>query len=326
MFTKDSRKENFLTGLGADWKYSNKKTFADLIPNWMNVNFGRSKNRVEEAILIYAERYQQNRSLAPAPILRPTKIGCEVLDGLQTLGAAELLGITEFSAYIVTTDSERLARTIRVLANELTQSSYGEPPQWTKRQAIDLLVNKEGMSLEELSRLTGWKISDLREEKTCVDTLWAVHCIGGPQELPKGVLLNIAEHSQLADFEKAGKPIGEFCHDLKRGRFSNGESKPYVENFFSVNRKAKDLHQEFTKNLDKFRRDEEVKTKLSGKRPTTPRDPGVELRGILRSALTVTEKLLQKKVRLVYCEEYHGLLNQIKGNVQLLSRKQLVKA
>lgn len=319
MFVKDERTDAFIKRFGVIWRYSNKVAWDQLIPNWRQVNLGRSRAKVEDAVLEYASREEKGKSFPPAPILWAKESGWQVLDGVQRLFAQELLGVKEFSAYLVTTDSDLLAHKIRVFANQQLNGGHCDEPQWTKRQAIQILVIDGGDSLAEVARIGGWELPGMEEDLRYLETNFKLRCAGAPEGMFKGIVLAIADQLNPDDLKKAPKPIAEFCRDLKRGRFGNGESAPYVNAFFTAERKRGNLHEQFTENLERFHKDKEVKTRLEGRAPSR-RNADVKLRSVLRSVLTVTEELVAAEEEIVYLDEFFQLLNQIKTNIQKIGR------
>ena len=163
MFVKDSRVEAFLTREGVKWKYTNAVKFSDLSANWQAVNAGRSTPLVDEAIYEYAEKTKQG-SEGPAPILHQRPDGKDVLDGLQRLGAALLLGVSEFSAYVIETDSDTAAKKIRVFANQVLQGGHSETSAWTRARVVAELVVEGTMSAREIARMGGWNLADVEKE------------------------------------------------------------------------------------------------------------------------------------------------------------------
>ena len=315
MFAKDDRTEQFLNHLGVKWKYTNDLEYAALRPTWDQANLGRSRARVEDAMLEYAERTKAGSS-PPAPIVRVMGRQLDVLDGVQRLGAGQLCDETRFSAYIITTDSELMARTIRVMANHHLNGGYGEPAAWTRRQAVELLVIQGGMSPEEVSRLGGWKLADVVDDRAYAEWSLRIRQIGGP-ELPKGIVLNIASHAQPDDLSKAPKPIAAFCDSLKRGKFTNGDSERPVREFFDgVQRKKGRLHEEFSERLERFNSDPDVQAHFE-RRPN-PRDPATKLLAALKTAKTVVESLAKQRCVITYPEECFLILHQIEAGVKEL--------
>jgi hypothetical protein len=318
MFVRDNREENFLTKMGVKFKYSNSITFQQLVPTWEDQNQGRSKSRVEEVVLEYAARTEAG-SNAPAPILRTTAKGLDPLDGVQRLGSEKLLGSTNFSAYIVETDSNKLALSIRIMANHLL-AGHPEPVEWTKRRAIQMLAIENDMSLEEVARLGGWKIADVQEEHKAMTWGFAIRCNGGPDQLPKGVLLALDENAKMDDLRVATKPVVEFISDLKVGKFSNGDSKPHIERFFAVNRKdRKNIYEQFEKKHEEFRNDPEIKARLEG-RKRCRLTPEIELRRILKTSLATAEKIQKNKHHIPYMEEFFQLWNQVRDTLSEIAK------
>lgn len=317
MSAKDERTEQYLTRMGVKWEYVNDLTYDKLVPLWDGVNLGRSRVKVEEATIEYGIR-EQAGSIPPAPILRDTHEGLEVLDGVQRLMAKQLIDCTRFSAYVVTTGSDLLARQIRVMANHVLNGGHGESAQWTRRQAVQMLVIDGGMSCEEVARLGGWNVKDMEEDRTYLETDFTIRSVGGPEGLSKGVVLNVAKYATKCDMKKAAKPVAEFFQDLKRGRFTNGDSDPYIKAFFDV-RRSKEVYQQLTDNLASFRRDPEVVTRLEGRKPSK-RLPDGRLRWALKSALSVSSELVAAEEEIRYIDEFFHLLNQIRTNLQTLQR------
>jgi len=325
---KDSRTEAFLTRMGVDWKWTQAKV-TDLVPNWQT-NIARPCALRDDAIENYA-CLAENGSPPPGPILRRTERGCEVADGVQRITALiDYLKVNEFGAYEFETDSDTLATAIRLLANPSLQG-HPEAMQWTKRQAVELLVIQKGMSLEEVSHMSGWKLADLKRLHTILSWGFVIRVSGGPTGGPReglsdGVVMAIAAHAKLDDFKVAPKPIAEFCHDLKRGKFTNGDglssAVPHVETFFGgIDRKkgAKPRHKQFEQRLNRFRQDPDVVTRLGG-RKSSPQSPEMKLRQTMRSTLTVSTSLLNARAEVRYMEEFFQLWNQVEHNLKTLAK------
>lgn len=327
--TTDTRQETFLTQVGADWTYTNKVSEAQLKPGWER-NIARPRNKVEEAIINYGVLLESG-SPAPAPILRETEAGFEVLDGVQRISALILLGVTEFAAYVVTTDSDKLARTIRVIANHRLQG-HPEPAAWTKAHAVDMLCLEDGLSVEEVARLGGWKVPDIKKVKERRITSFAITSIGGPSTGNKGLSFGtvdaITEASHLDDFRKASKPIAEFCHALVKGRFINGEWQPLIDNFFKVNRKRGKLHEQFDHNLERFMQNPEVMTRLEGRTPSRRRGE-TQVIAALKAARSIVEKAETSQVPIHNMDEAYNIVRQIRQGLERIhkySKKAAVKA
>jgi hypothetical protein len=317
MFRKDSGEEEFLTRFGAKWSYVNDITYDQLVPNWEMTNLGRERARVEDAILEYAERMAAGAA-APAGIFWKTSRGFDPLDGVQRLCAHLLNGGTRFPGYIVETESALLARRIRVFANHLLN---GRSPstEWTRRQAIQICIIEGGMSVEEVAQLGGWKKEAVAQDWLYLDWSFKIRCAGGPEELPKGVVLNIAECAKPDDLHAGNKPVAEFLHDLKQGKFTNGESKPFIDAFFgTVNRNGKkDLHGQFASRLEDFRSSEEVRTRLEGRKPN-PRNPDTKLLAAMKTVKTIADDLIATRERLFNIDEFFRVWNQVERSLKQL--------
>jgi hypothetical protein len=319
MFIADGRTESFLTSIGVKWTYQNGFKFKELLANWETTNLGRSRAKVEEAVLEYAELSDAG-SNPPAPIIFLRPNGYDVLDGVQRLLSEVMRNATEFSAYKVETDSDVLPRLIRVMANHRLQGGHQEDSQWTIKQAVALLVLDKGMSIKEVASFGGWTPAQVEQEVKFQQWSFAIRAIGGPHEMTKGVVLVIAKHGKMEDLQKALKPVAAFCEDLKRGRFSNGDAEPFVREFFNVDRKKGKLHDQFTQKLEDFRDHDEVRTRLEGRRATKLR-PEINLRRAVRTLVTVTEEMMRAKVKIAYPDEFYQGLNQARANIQRLSAK-----
>jgi len=322
MFTKDSRAESLLTMFGVEWRYTNKLTWDDLSSGWDVANHGRpGPARREGTIEAYATRAKT--SSAPAPILWQRGDKYDPSDGVQRLCAAHKNQETEFSAYTFKTDSERLAKTIRVLANHLVQGDQ-ETPKWNREQAVAVLAIEEKMSLQEIHDVTGWPLPGLEDEKEFQNWSHMIRCIGGPQhpqQMNRGMVHTIAIHAKASDLKAAPKPIAAFCHDLKRGKFTNGDAEPHIEQFFGKfpKQSRKNLHLVFEKRLEDFRNDPEVVTRLDG-RPSSKLTPEMNLRGKLKSVRRVTQNILKARHQILYVEEYFQILRQIEKDLKAIQK------
>lgn len=320
MFAKDSRTENLLSHHGLAWKWSNKITFDKLVPTWDSAQHGRSgKAKWDDIVLEYASRGEQG-SAAPGPILRKTGRGLDVLDGVQRLAAEKLLGSTQFSAYIVETDSDLLSRKVRILANHLL-AGHPEKSDWTRMKAIEDLCIEGGMSCAEVAKAGGWPLKLVEEDKEAIIWGFAIRCIGGPQQLNKGLLLTVSKHARMDDMNVADKPVAAFFHDLKNCKFTNGEAEPLISDFFQVKRNNRNkLYDQFEDHLETFRASQEVSTRLAG-RTRSKRNPDIKLRMSMKTVLTATKDLIDKQTYVLYVDEFFQLWNQVRDNLQVLSQR-----
>jgi hypothetical protein len=318
MFTKDSRTENFLTQMGVEFKYTNSVAFADLSKNWSEHNLARPQPKRDEAIVEYAA-LMDSGSPAPAPVLHRTRSGlCDVLDGVQRLAAAELMGYTKLAAYIVECDSDEVVTAIRVLANARLQGRP-EPPEWTRRRAVEVLVVEKGMSPSEVARMGGWRVADV--EKIARVLAWGckIRSIGGPQELSDAMTEAIAKHTTQETLAKEPGLIAEFLCVVKQAQFSASDAEPYLENFFKPISKASKAHQVYEERLEEFKQDEEVLVRVLGRRGTVMRHD-VNLLRILKSAVTVLDELALSDEPLHYADEFFRLLSTIKDKLHHVSK------
>ena len=326
MFAKDSRVENFLTHIGVTWRWVDDLSYKALEPNWDYNNRGRSQAKKEDAILEYASRMESGSS-APGVIVRGVAdtIQLAVLDGVQRLCAGELRNYTRFGGYVVVTDSDLTASKIRVLANHLL-AGHPEPTDWTRQKAVEVLIIEGGMSVEELMYLGGWTRDAIEKDKTYLDWSAPLVHIGGPDNLAKGLILNIAKHAKMDDLRVAPKPIAQFCRDLKKAKLTNGESEPFIKDFFTVNRKdRKGIFDQFEEKLADFHDNEEVSTRLEG-RVNGRQKPDIKLRRSMRAVATVIDELLASDEMIPYMDEYYQLWNQIDGKLkQLATRRKAAK-
>lgn len=323
MFTNDSRTETFLTSMGVKFKYTNSVKLADLSPGWDERNLARPVPKREEAIMEYAT-LMESGSAAPAPILVSTEHGHDVLDGLQRIAAAELAGFTNLSgAYVVECDSEDKLTAIRVLANARLQGRP-EPPEWTRRRAVEILVVQKGLSPAEVAKMGGWRVADVDKTARALDWGFKIRCIGGPQEMSDAMIETIAGHTSQEEITKEPALIAEFLGLLTQGRFSASDAEPFVEEFFKPI--AGKRHLVYKERLDDFKQDPEVVTRTLGRRGATiPKD--VSLRRILKSAATVLDEIAESDEPVPYIDEFFRLLNVLKDKLHQVARnhKQPVK-
>lgn len=325
MFTKDSRTENFLTSMGVEPKYTNSVKLADLSPDWSRKNLSRPVPIREEAVMEYAT-LMEGGSAAPAPILFNTPHGYDVLDGVQRIAAAELAGFTNLNgAYVVECDSEDMVTAIRVLANARLQGRP-EPPEWTRRRAVEILVVQKGLSSAEVAKMGGWRLADVEKTARSLDWGFKIRCIGGPNELSDAMIETIAGHTSQEEITKEPAVISEFLNLLKAGQFSASDAAPFVEEFFRPIAKAGKLHDVYRERLDEFKQDPEVVTRTLGRRGAAMR-PDVNLRRVLKSAVTIIDEMAEGSEPVPFIDEFFRLLNVIKDKLHKVAKhhKQPVK-
>lgn len=325
MFTKDSRTENFLTQMGVAFTYSNAVTIADLSPGWSERNLARPVAKREEAVVEYAT-LMESGSAAPAPILVSTAAGYEVLDGVQRIAAAELAGFTKLSAYLVTCDSDDVLTAIRVLANARLQGRP-EPPEWTRRRAVEILVVQKGLSAAEVAKMGGWRLSDVEKTAIALDWGFKIRCIGGPNELSDVMIEAIARRTSQEEITKSPAVVSEFLNMLKQGQFSAADAEPFLEQFFQPIAKASKSHVVYQERLEEIKQDPEVMTRILGRKGAAMRQD-VNLRRILKSAATVLDEMADSDEPVPYIDEFFRLLNVLKEKLHQVAKhhKQPVKA
>jgi hypothetical protein len=324
MFTKDSRTENFLTSMGVAFKYSNSVAFSDMAKGWSETNLARPVAKREEAIIEYAT-LMESGSAAPAPILHGMEHGYDVLDGVQRLAAAELAGYTKLSAYVVECDSDDVLTAIRVLANARLQGRP-EPPEWTRRRAVEILVVQKGLSVAEVAKMGGWRPADVEKTSRALDWGFKIRCIGGPQEMSDAMIETISKHTTQEELVREPTLIAEFLTTIKQAQFSASDAEAFVEEFFQPISKASKIHQVYKERLETFKQDPEVVTRTLGRRGTTMRQD-VNLRRLLRAAGTVLDEIAESGAPVPYVDEFFRLLNTLEDKLHRVAKnhKQPVK-
>lgn len=311
MFTQDTRTESFLSQMGVKYRYTNDLKISDLPKSWNVSNAGRPVALRESAVLEYA-CLMESGSAAPAPIIhRGEKI--DILDGLQRLAAAIQAGFTRFSAYDVTCDSEDTLLAIRVLANVRLQG-HAEPPEWTKRNAVQRLVIDRGMSTAEVAKMGGWRPSDIERLATVLDWGFHVRCIGGPQSLPDGIISKIAELTTKEELQKARKPIAAFLNTVHQAKLSTGDAEPYIEEFF----RPSSTIDEYENRLEEFSNTPEVLTRIHG-RESPGLSAGVNLRRSLKAAITILDRTIKEGEKLQYVDEFFQLIKKIDARLRTMA-------
>jgi len=315
MFTKDTRTETFLTQMGVDVQYTNKATIAGLVKDWRTTNLSRPVPLREEAVYEYAA-LMEGGSPAPAPILHATKKGDEVLDGMQRIAAIELLGATSFSAYMVTCDSDDMLAAISLLANTRLQGR-AESPEWTRRRTVEVLVIERKLSVDEVSRMGGWRKADIQALARILEWGVAIQSIGGP-DLPDTMIDVVSQHVSKSDLRAVSKPAAEFLKTLKDAKFSASDAESYVEDFFRPSAKTSKRFKALADRLEMFKEDPEVQIRLLGRKSAgLTRD--VHLRRALKTVVTVLEEIKKSGEKLLYIDEYFKLAGQIHNKLHDLS-------
>lgn len=317
MFAKDSRTENFLTQMGVQFRYSNAIKFSDLAKDWGEKNLARPVPKRDEAIIEYAA-LMDSGSAAPAPILHNVNESHDILDGVQRIAAAEFAGYTNLSAYIVECDSHDVITAIRVLANARLQGRP-EPPEWTRRRAVEVLVIDSGMSPAEVAKMGGWRVADVEKVARILGWTRAIVGIGGPDNFSDAMTDVISQYTSHEEISKEPALVCEFFSILKQSQLSATDAQPFLERFFAPVVKVGKLHQTYKERLDEFRQEPEVVTRILGRRRgDISRD--VNLRRLLKSASTVLDEIALCGEPLHYADEFFQLLSTLKDKVHRVSK------
>lgn len=317
MFAKDSRAENFLTQMGVEFKYTNSVTFSELARGWSEINIGRPVPKRDDAILEYAA-LMESGSAAPAPILHSTEHGYDVLDGVQRLAAAELSGHTKLSAYVVACDSGDILAAIRVLANARLQGRP-EPPEWTRRRAVEILVVQRGLTPAEVAAMGGWKTADVEKTARTLDWGNKIKNIGGPEEMSDALVEVVAKRTTQEELTSAPGPIAEFLNTIKQAKFSAADADPFMEDFFRPVTKASKAHEQYSARLELFKQDPEVVTRMLGRRGAGMR-VDVNLRRLLKAALNLLDEIAAGNEPLCYVDEFFQLVNGLEERLHRLAK------
>ncbi len=258
----------------------------------------------------------ESGSAAPAPILCAKENKYGVLDGIQGLSAANLTGATRFSAYVVSSDSDDVLTTIRMIANARLQG-HSEPPEWTRRRAIEVLVIQRGMSVDEVARMGGWKRPDVLRISKILNWGFKIRNAGGP-ELADNMIEAVWQHLVEESLGAASEPIVGFLSTIKAAKFSSSDAKPYISEFFQPITKLSKQHEVYVERLAQFKEQPEVQTRLHGRRGIVVRRD-VTLQRTLKSAVTVLDEIIAKNDELPYIDEFFRLLKIIDKRLRSVS-------
>lgn len=313
MFTKDTRTENFLTQMGVDFHYESGVQFNELEPTWRNSNPSRPVVFRDEAIVEYGS-LMESGSAAPAIITAQAQADLlKVLDGRQRLAAAELTGFTNFSSYIVITNSHSLVTAISVLANARLQGR-AEPLEYTRRRSVEELVIKCGWSPEEVAKRGGWRVAEIRAIAESLRWQALVTELGGPK-MPDTMLSAISQSVNETDLKRFPKPVAAFCSMLKDSRLSAEDASPHIDKFFS----GKLSHQNLEQRLKEIRSEPDMQVRLSG-RKAGPIPLDVRLAKVLKSAITILDDVSSSGSDLPYVDEFFRLQREIDKRLRKFSK------
>jgi len=317
MFTKDSRTETFLTQMGVEFKYSNNVKFADLRVGWETTNLSRPVPIRDDAVLEYSN-LMISGSPAPAAILHITENKLVVLDGVQRLAAAMLVEMSTFSAYLVNCDSDNLVASINVLSNARLQGRP-EPAEWTRKRAVEVLVVERGLSIEEVSRMGGWKPAQVKATAIALEWDKLIVDIGGPT-LPDSMLQLISNATTLDTVRDCPKPIAAFCNMIKRARLSTDDAAPYVDEFFDRVAKPSKRFEVYSSRLATIKSTPEIEIRIKGRKGGhIPKD--MQLRRTLRTAITTLDEMLTDCDSVFYVDEFFKLTRDIEKRLHKFPHK-----
>jgi hypothetical protein len=317
MFTTDSRTENFLTQLGVKFEYQNGIHIPnDLRAGWQKDNIGRPIAIRDEAVLEYSS-LMESGSAAPSPILIKAPDGFMVLDGVQRIAGADLIGTTRISAYVVLTESDDIIAMIRVLANARLQGR-SEPAEWTRRRAVEVLVVQRGMSDSEVAAMGGWKRVDIERIGKAIRLQDRITSVGGP-DLPDVMLASLsARIPEGGLLEKAAPAVVGFLQALKQSQLSTGDAEPYLTEFFEPVVRSANPFAELHGRLERFKEDPEIMVRLNGRgRVELPKS--IALLRQLKAAETITNHLLASSEKILNPDEYIQILNRMRDRLIRMS-------
>jgi len=308
MFTKDSRTESFLGQMGVDFTYSNNVGVGLLTPKWNEDNLARPKPVNDDAVLEYAALMERG-SAAPAPMLLDTDNGYRVLDGVQRVSAAQCVGCTRLSAYLIKTDSDDTVDAIRVLANARLQGR-AEPYEWTRRRAVEVLVVQRGMAAAEVALMGGWSAKEVEKLAEVIRCGVILETYGVPK-LSDRMLRELGPF--LPDnIGPAKEPIVGFLNTLSQARLSAPDAKPFISEFFRPVSKASKAHTIYSQRLKAVHSDPEIEARRHGRASREiPKD--VVLLRTLKTALTVAKDLVATGERVQNVEEFLHLLDTVRS-------------
>jgi hypothetical protein len=299
--------------MGVRYRFVDDLKVDSLPSGWDSVNHGRPVSIREEAVIEYGA-LMESGSPAPAVIVREADDGTlTVLDGLQRLAAAKMAGFSRFSAYVVSTDSDDTAEAIRVVANARLQG-HAEPSEWTKRNAVQRLMIDRNMTAKDVAAMGGWKAADLSRLAGVLECGFQIRCIGGPESLLDGIVMQIGKFTTEDELRRAPKPIASFLHAISKGRFSVTDAGPYIEEFFQPVAKPS----VYADRLEEFMATPEVETRLHG-RVSPGLSTGVKLRRYLRSAIGILDTAIEEGESLDYVDEFFRLGKQIDERLRTLA-------
>jgi len=288
MFTHDTRTENFLTSLGVKFEYSESVQMHELRPDWQVANLGRKEAIDDDAVAEYGMLMEQG-SPAPAVIVIKGQRGYEILDGVQRISGADLIGATSFAAYIISSRTKlRTQRMIRIAANARINGQHTPDKTFLLSQAVEILYFTDSCSAEDIGRCIGRKTDDVKREIRFQKTSKLMTKVGFSGRLSKHIISKVGEHAQQDDWSKAAGPLREVCEVLETCKFRNGHADEIIEEFFDVKRiKSKDRAVQFGSKLATLKEHPEIRIRMDGRM----RRPNIDnILPKMRAAATVVKK------------------------------------
>jgi hypothetical protein len=316
-FQDDNRGRNFLTSNAVNFSYDESIPWARLKPNWNQANQGRPANqqRVEAAVLAYAERMDEG-SKAPAVICRELPDGTlEVLDGCHRLMAAEVNGATTFAALIVKC-KEATAKKIRIWANTAINGEAVVDPEWSIKTMIQEFIIEGNESIESIAQWVGRTVSDIRsrvgslKNKVTVEALLREHGGFKPNVLRQGQCDLFMEF--FGDYvDKAPKECARILRMPSEYKLTNGDT----EELFAALKPAK-LKQNVNPSVSlrsKIREVEQSSAWMERMDLTKRNSPQVKVNWAIQAFGTVVKDMKKQKASwhiddLNTLSEYHELI------------------
>jgi hypothetical protein len=206
---------------------------------------------------------------------------------------------------------------IRVLANARLQGR-AEPSEWTRRNAVKVLVIERGMSVEEVAQMGGWKPSDVASTARVLEWSKTVESIGGPS-LPDVMLITLSKHVCDKELHRSPKAISQFLHLIKQSKLSTADAEPFIELFFSPIAKSSKSHEIYMQRLEDIESSPEIEARIKG-RKSTGMSPDINLRKSLRAVVTILDGIAESGEGIAYVDEFFKLVNEIEDRLHRFSK------
>lgn len=267
-FTTDERTVNYLKRIQLPFKFYAKIKIVDLCPDWKLNNAGREVPIDEDAVCEYAD-LMEHGSPAPAIIVIFTEKGVEILEGVQRILALELVGGTDFAAYVVPRDTSLPnQRLIRVTANAGIHGDHAPARGFTLAQSVAILYFEHNVPIEQIALASLKRPIEIEKEILYQTQVRLIKDAGYSgfltnRQTSKWLVTEIAKNSDPNDWVIAPVPCCAFLHLLDDCRFANGQSTRVVKTMFDIDRSVgANRYVQLTENLEKVRELPEVSQKL----------------------------------------------------------------